>query len=292
MTTNLPPKGQRFSHVYVARGEPTQDSQRMRRRIASLIGAIRDLGYETGFDKRAEEKLGIATPSSSSSTWTGLLAKWDLADVLDLVTVAYRFLEQRLRTGFFQMAAPDRWLTGVQEIFDEENVHYTVDDRGGVHFKFDKEFAANAAAAIAALQSPRYANARDNHEKSLAALSAVPPDGKTSIRANFAAVEAVFKLLLPSSPRLTASEAQQLLPLVQKMLAGDAAAQSATAKILNAFKDWVDAAHVYRHEQRAEDPVQPPIELAISIISIGSTHLRWLAEIDAHLQKASTQGNK
>jgi len=65
----------------------------MRRRIASLIGAIRDLYSDTDFEHVVEEKLGIASPRSSSDVWTGLLAKWELIDVLDLVTVAYRFLQ-------------------------------------------------------------------------------------------------------------------------------------------------------------------------------------------------------
>jgi hypothetical protein len=280
------PRGQRFSHVYVARGEPTQDSPRMRRRIASLIGAIRDLYSDTDFEHVVEEKLGIASPRSSSDVWTGLLAKWELFDVLDLATLAYRFLEAKRSRGMHDPRSPERWIEGVREIFAEENVHYTVDDRGGVHFKYDEEFARNTAAAVAALQSPRYANARDNYEKSLAALSGGAPDFKTAIRANFAAVEVVFKLLLPSSPRLTASDADALGPLVQKALAGDAAAQSASAKMLSAFKDWVNVAHVYRHEQGQEEPTQPPIALAISILSVGSTYLRWLAETDSALQNA------
>ena len=157
MTADVP-RGQRFSHVYVARGEPTQDSPRMRRRIASLIGAIRDLYSDTDFEHVVEEKLGIASPRSSSDVWTGLLAKWELIDVLDLVTVAYRFLQTKRSRGMYDPGSPERWRDSVREIFAEENVHYTVDDRGGVHFKYDEEFARNTAAAIAALQSPRYAN--------------------------------------------------------------------------------------------------------------------------------------
>jgi hypothetical protein len=260
----------------------------MRRRLASLIGSIRALGHDTQFEQVVELRLGIASPRSSADAWTGLLPKWELKDILDLVTVAYRCLaESRIAGRSHAAGAPELWIRGVREIFGEEHVHYTVDDHGGVHFKYDQEFATNTAAAIAAVRSPRYANARDNYEKSLAALSGVP-DFKTSIRANFAAVEAVFKLLLPSSPRLTAAEVKSLAPLAQKEQAGDAAAQSATAKILSAFSDWVDAAHVYRHDQGQEEPTQPPIALAISILSIGSTHLRWLAELDSALQEAGS----
>ena len=279
MTADVP-KGQRFSHVYAARGEPTPDSPRMRRRLASLIGRW-DILRNDDFNRVVEQKLGIASPWSSSDTWIDLLAKWELVDVLDLVTVTYGYLTDRGMAG-----ARELWVQEVREIFAEENVHYTVDEVGGVHFKYDEELARNTAAAIAALQSPRYANARDNYEKSLAALSGAPPDFKTSIRANFAAVEAVFKLLLPSAPRLTAAAVENLTPLLQKTLAGDGTAQGAGAKMLGAFKDWVDAAHVYRHEQGHEEPTQPPTALAISILSVGATYLRWLAETNSALQQA------
>jgi hypothetical protein len=271
------PQGKRFSHVYLARGEPTQDSARMRRRIASEIGAFGALGRNEDFSRFIERKLGIASPLSSADSWIGLLAKWELKDVLDLVTFASGFLERN-------SLSPRPWVERIREIFVEENVHYTVDDRGGVHRKYDEEFACNTAAAIAALQAPRYANARDNYEKSLEALSDALPDFKTAIRANFAAVEVVFRLLLSSAPRLASGQVQSLVPLVQKALASDPVAQSASTRMLDAFKDWIDAAHVYRHEQGREEPTQPPIPLAISILSVGATYLRWLAETDAALQ--------
>ena len=113
MTADVP-RGQRFSHVYVARGEPTQDSPRMRRRIASLIGAIRDLYSDTDFEHVVEEKLGIASPRSSSDVWTGLLAKWELIDVLDLVTVGYRFLQTKRSRGMYDPGSPERWRSTIE----------------------------------------------------------------------------------------------------------------------------------------------------------------------------------
>ncbi len=55
--------------------------------------------------------------------------------------------------------------------------------------------------------------------------------------------------------------------------------------MLTSFKDWVDAAHFYRHEEGAEEVAQPPLQLAIYIVSSGTTHLRWLAELDAQTQQ-------
>lgn len=80
----------------------------------------------------------------------------------------------------------------------------------------------------------------------MAALAKAPPDGKSAIRGTFAAAECLFRLIFPNSPRLTAQGAQNLEPRLQHLHASDSVAKSATGKILSAFKDWIEAAHVYR----------------------------------------------
>src|SRR5262245_55785890 len=156
MPTGKPPQGQRFSHVYIKRGEPVQDSARMRRRLASLIGNHE--GDE--LRQRVERELGIPGPWSTNRSWYELLEKWELKDVLDLVTVVYRHLvsEANEHRGRFRLDQPALWLEETARIFSEENVHYRVDRKGGVHFYFDKEFAYNQAATIAALNGSRYVN--------------------------------------------------------------------------------------------------------------------------------------
>ena len=78
-------------------------------------------------------------------------------DLLCLVTVAYRLLVQQAGGQFF----PQNWVRGVEKIFAEENVHYSVDAKGGVHFRFDEEFARVTAEAISILTKQRYANSLD-----------------------------------------------------------------------------------------------------------------------------------
>jgi len=53
--------------------------------------------------------------------------------------------------------------------------------------------------------------------------------------------------------------------------------------MLASFKDWVDAAHFYRHEEGSEEPAQPPLQLAIYIVATGTAHLRWLAVLDTQM---------
>jgi hypothetical protein len=274
MSSDVPPLGQRFSHVYIDRSEPQQDSPRMRRRLARLISEFKDL---EGLGGTTESELGIPT----RPYWTETLEGWKLKDVLDLITLAYRHLVDKQKTGYRDHNGPKRWLAKVQRILSEENVHYRVDDRGGVHFYFDQEFSHNHAATIAALQPARYANTLRTFEGSLTALSKVPPDGKVAIRETFAAIEGLFKLMFPHFARLGTKETKkQLETELQARNANDAAALRSSLKMLNSFAEWIDAAHFYRHEQGSEEIAQPPLELAVYIVSTGASHLRWLTGLD------------
>jgi hypothetical protein len=285
MSPDDPPSGARFSHVYLDRGEPRQDSARMRRRITALIRACGSDLDELGQAVEREQGVEVLYMGYEGHNWKAFLSACDLRDVLDLVTVAYRHLQGKLRTGIRDAALPRRWLEEIGRIFAEENVHYRVDDRGGVHFHFDEEFARNRAAAVAVLQAARFANALDAFENGMAALAQAPPDGKRGIRGVFAAVEAIFRLILPNAPRLGAVELNGLAALLQRLYAQDDTAQRSAGKMLGGLKDWVDAAHFYRHEEGAEEVAQPPLKLAVYIVSTGASHLRWLAEVDASLQQ-------
>jgi hypothetical protein len=117
----------------------------------------------------------------------------------------------------------------VEKIFSEENIHYEVDSKGGVHFRFDKEFAQVTAAAISILQKPRYANSLDAFNKALAAL-AQGPDGKGAIRSTFTAIEGLFALMFPDVQRLAAGEVSRLRPSVEQVYSGDRRAQEAQPK--------------------------------------------------------------
>jgi hypothetical protein len=203
-----------------------------------------------------------------------------LNDVLDLVTVTADFLRRQVGAGEGMARV---WLASIDRIFREENVHYRIEPKGGVRFYIDEAFARSRASAVAAISGARHANALTEFEKGMAALAQAPPDGKGAIRGVFAALEAIFRLIVPA-PRLGAAELAALAPILQRLYAQQDTALRSSQKMLASFKDWVDAAHFYRHEEGSEEPAQPPLQLAIYIVSSGTPHLRWLAELDSQIQ--------
>ena len=148
------PRGERFSQVYLERGEPTEDSPRMRRRLAALTESV-SLRENHELAQFATQQLGVDIPTIGTGwrSFPNFLRDCDLRDALDLVTVAFRYFYIRDRT------VAGNIVRGASAIFREENLHYTVDDQGGVHLTVDDEFARSKGATIAALQANRYANA-------------------------------------------------------------------------------------------------------------------------------------
>jgi hypothetical protein len=91
------PTGQSFSHGYIQRGEPTHDSPRMRRRLAALVETFPDL---SGIQVVVPQKLGVDGPIGMGGVaWRQFFVDCMLSDVLDFVTVAYRYLYGKRTTG-------------------------------------------------------------------------------------------------------------------------------------------------------------------------------------------------
>ena len=269
----LPADGKRFSLNYLSRGEPTDDSKRMRARLAALLGPLAGPGDYLG--ELVLQELGVRVPRPYGYDWDTFLEKAAIRDVLDLVTLA--LVGMRQQNG---VSATAPWLPGVRRIFQEENVRYRVDDHGGVHFTIDDVFERNIGVTIKALDAPRYAAALMNFNASLASLSETPPATKEAIRAVFAANEGLFRLMFPKSPRLAADEVDKVVPLLAKLTAGDPASAGASTKLLRSFREWIDAAHFYRHEAGHEEPKAPPLEITVLLVSAGAGWVRWLAELD------------
>lgn len=261
------PLGQRFDFVYVHRGNAVGDSERMRHRFAHHLTNIGKY-----FPQYAEGEIGLPTPHSTGRAWREILPEWQVAELLSLLTVAYRYLHKM--QGKF---ATD-WVARTNQVFEEENASYRMDFKGGVHHHVDDEFTQNSASTIAALANPRYDNVRHQFEGGLSLLN---KDNKLAIRRVFGAAENLFKLMLSGEPRLGAKEAEKLTPQLRHFFQEyDQATKLAAPKIIASFKDWIEACHFYRHEQAEEKVAQPPTPIAVHLIANGASFIRLMAEID------------
>ncbi len=87
----------------------------------------------------------------------------------------------------------------------------------------------------------------------------------------------------------SAAARKQLVPVVQRLYSGNGPATAAVSKQLEAFCDWVDGAHHYRHEHNQEHIIEAPLEVAVLFVSTGAAYIRWLIDIDA--QTKSKEGS-
>lgn len=263
-------EGERFSLNYLLEPELLPDSVRMRRRIGSLIFRYGGDELVTLLNRRLGTSISYINCKYEFS-WTAHFEKLELRDVLDAITpVAWR-------SGDLVPA----YINEARQIFTEEQVRYSIDDKGGVHFTVDQAFEKTRIAAVAALGLARYAGVREALDKAYAALDQTPPDGKAAIRSTFFACESLFRLAYPSAHQLGVVEMTNYLKVdVDQRYDAQKPALYAAQKQLKQFQGWVEGAHFYRHEPGTEEPSQPPIEMAIHYVTSGTAWLRWLQMFD------------
>lgn len=269
--------GKRFSQLYLRRGEPEADSKRMRiRYITKFLELVPERIHKNLAHQFARDLGSEVQQSEWDGTilWKRYFEFCAVRDLVDGVSLVFAILNA---VGF---SFGQKWRDEVNTIFREENLHYHVDTDGCVHYTVDDEFRSLHASAIRVIESSRYANSRTEFEAAYAAMDVTPPNGKVAIRHIFTAVEGLFRLMFNKAPRLGGTEIDKYLQPVITLLGDDPATAQASGKWLRSFKEWVEAAHFYRHEQGQEEPLQPPLPLAVALLSSGAVYLRWLAEID------------
>jgi hypothetical protein len=272
------PQGQRFSLVYLRRDEQLEDSVTMRRRLGA---AVHEHRYRhDGFPAYLFRRTGLPYASFfGQADWMEYFVKLELKYVLDSVTIFLDHMSELERTGepshrrHTQIHRP-AFLREVRQIFAEEGVRYSVDDRGGVHLSVDEQFETSRAATVQAMGSPRYTGALASLEAGYRALDGVPPDGRKAIRDVFGAAENLFKQTF-AQQRLSAQFISHHLKPAVAALPWNPEALAAGDLICDSFCKWVDAAHKYRHEIDRPDPHQPPLDLAILMVSQGTAFVRW-----------------
>jgi len=285
--THEVPEGQYFGRLYPQSPELQNDSRTMRRRLS---GHFADYTVDAdALERQALRELGVELINSSmfGINWDHFAQLASIAELLGMVTLIARQL-QRVDAVGMPAGEPSQvqsWCNLVSGVFEQERMNYRVDERGGVHPLTDAAFVATTTAVIESLQGPRYRNALRNFEDAARELNSLPQDGKAAIRHVFAAIEGLFKLMFGDRPaQLTAKTIEEhLRPTVAEAYGGGGEAARAAGQIVTGMKAWVDAAHNYRHEPGSEDVAQPPIELALGLVTQGAAYLRWLGTLDRQM---------
>lgn len=273
------PAGVRFSLNYISHPELLPDSARMRRRLGLLFFNTCD---GSKLRQKMNSELGTDLKSNACATepyWRQAMIAVELRDVLDTVTIVYGTL---CDGGIVIKEQVDHYVSEVRRIFYEERVRYKLDDKGGVHLAVDAAFEQTRISSVQALSAPRYAGVRKALEEAYNALDGIPPDGKAAMRHAFFANESLFRLIFPNAHQLGKGELDKYLkPAVDAKYQGLLPAVYAAQKQFTQYTNWVAGAHFYRHEPGAEEPIQPPLEMAIHYVTAGTAWLRWLQGFDA-----------
>jgi hypothetical protein len=211
-----------------------------------------------------------------------------LGPFLDVITLVYRYFSTRSDKGDFAYSIDRghaaRWKDFVARALIEEHVGYTLDQLCGVHYLIDSEFQYNRSATLRGLGDARYGAVLAAFETAHDYLDPSRLDTKAAVRSMFEALEIQTKLMVTTN-NLNRSCAQNALKnLALAALDGDPVAQKVVDATFMSFGVWIDGIHMYRHGQGTTEPVAPPIELAVHILSLGSSYLRLLVDIDQKQQ--------
>jgi hypothetical protein len=258
---------------------PQEDSKRFRRRLGAYFKQY--LGVlVTGTGRDLKRELGVEVPWSKGYDIPRFFVDAELQDVLDAITI----IRGRIKSSVIISVSPrEEWGQFVQRVFKEENLGYRLDEKCGVHPFIDEEFERSRISVLSCLGESKYAAVLAAFEESHNKLEPDPPDTKGAIRAVFEAVEILFKLMTDAKDksRLNSSGVKdKLKPIAKSVYGADHTASKAVEHLLDGMCDWIDACHMYRHGQKVKEPNNPPMGLAVRLISEGAAHLRWLVELE------------
>lgn len=198
---------------------------------------------------------------------------------MDLITIVTQIAARPIHRHLF-----NNWIEFVRRALAEENLCYSVDDQGGVHFAVDQEFAHSRMTTVRRLGDSRLGAVRHAFESSADALDQPSPDTLKAVRAIYDAQETLFKLMFPNASRLGPAEIKSHLMPRLPDIHPNGAALEASKQLLNSWSDWVVALQQYRHADRTAEPSPPPTDLAVALISTGTDFLRWLLDIETSLR--------
>lgn len=262
----------RYSQLYIERGEPTQDSERMRVRLYGFIARASAEGAR-GIYRLLKNEIA-ADLGRKVRVLSVFFDAGNLPDVLDAITIIRTVL---YKTGVRGLA--ETWQRHVEQVLAEENVAYRIDSACVVHPLIDTEFDRNRHSALAALDDDRFGEARTDFEAAFEHLR--KGEGKQAIRMMFPAVEVAAKVLNPGQlSRLEVANIKRMFPAkIEVKYAGNEPAIIAGRRKLEVLEHWIIASQPYRHGQAIQEPPEPPDDLVVLHLSTGAAFLRWMIEV-------------
>ena len=286
------PEGEFYSRLYVQPGPPTDDSKRLRNRLAAYFSqrVHGGISHRVGVEKWIGDEIQLETGYTGlvfyySSEFEVFFQKASLVDLFTGVTIVWRGLVGR--DGGNTKGDAAKWRSFVERVLKEENVKYRVDSRCGIHPLVDQEFDRNRVSVIACLADPRYAAVQHAVEAAFDQLNTVPMDGKGAARNIFEAAESLCKTITGSGSALTETFVdRELRPLCDRLFNSDPQLKMTAGRLLSSFGKWVDAIHPYRHGHDRDQPLVLPDDLAILAVSQGAGFIRWLVDIDRRQARA------
>ena len=282
------PTGKPYSELYEPQVDASNDSEVMRRRIAlEVFDRIYPLSQITGLAQYLERETGIPGPRRTppgaqyDETWIEYFQDLDRTTFLDNITHVIEFLvvigsSQNLRKErLFYSNLRSQLVATIARVFEETNTLLEVDGDGGIHPKVDTAFARQRISVVAGLDGESFTAAREYVDHCLSALREDPPDGAEAIRDLFLAAENIFKQMFPDVDRLDQrTVGRELKPVVRQM-----PDKKQLESMCAAFTQWVNVGQDFRHEIGRPEMNQPSEDLTTLMVTLGFSHIRWLASI-------------
>ena len=270
----MPPR--LFSRVFCEPEELIRDSQRLRRRLGVYCATnFRDIAFN--LSRIIERETGCRVPwFGTNVSLDQFFERAELRDVLDSVSLIFHALAGDRR-------AAGLWHQFVSRVFVEEKSTYHLGADGSVTYAVDALYAAARTATVTGLAAEKWKPCREETERAFSAMDSDPPDTNNAIRAIGAAVEAAGKISIGNvAATIGPNEIERhLWPMVQAAYPRDQTARDCSHQFLRAYADWVTSTHQYRHGQVHNEAALAPLELAVALLSMGCSILRWLVKIDS-----------
>lgn len=289
----------RFSQLYKHDTKMYDDSSRFRVRFYTYLDKI----FENyALAKKVQEIIGVKINFYARYDIENFINSANIKDVLDTITICYELLKdtKNIRNNYKpgigynrNQKLQEELITFINQCFLEENLCYIVDENGIAHFNPDEEFHYLKNSTLRILQDKRYVSVVHEFKKVYKALDSGPGHAKDAIGNLFKSTETLFRLLCNNDDikNLSSNPIAKYLPKIAEKVyqVKDQTTLSVVNQKIEEFKKWTDSAQPYRHGQATEDIDEPPLSLAILIISTGASFLRWLALLGQAIREMNTE---